>query len=116
MKIIKSFVLSGAFALVSLGASAQAVFGVKAGANLGVVYGTAEEQGGNKIESVSPNLGFQGGLFAAKDLSESIGLMVELNYELKRGNKEISEFTLNQTTYASALQSTVEAVSCVHFY
>ena len=106
---IKNLFIIAVFAAFQLGASAQIQLGAKLGVNLGVGYGSAEKQGNNTIESVSPNLGFQGGLVLSTQVTERLGLMAEVNYELNRGNKEISEFILSQTTYADALHPTVTA-------
>ncbi len=99
MNILKTFSLTLLFLGFSIAASAQ--FGVKAGVNFGVTYGTAEEVNGEAIETVSPGLGYQAGLFTNLSFSDNLGLMIELNYEAKRSSKEVAEFTLSSVPAAA---------------
>ncbi len=95
MKLLKSFttlclVLAFCF-------QAQGQFGIKAGLNGSTTWGTAEEFNGDAIESVGIGMGFQGGVFYQFLLGESLGTMIELNYEARNGVKNI-EYTITNPT------------------
>ncbi len=98
MNLAKTFSLTLIFLAFTVAASAQ--IGVKGGVNFGVAYGTAEEVNGEAIESVSPGLGYQIGLFTNLNFTDNVGLMIEVNYEAKRSSKEVSEFTISSVPSA----------------
>ncbi len=64
-------------------------FGFKAGANYSLAYGTPEQLNGEDVESVKGNVGFQIGALAGFDLSDAVGLQVELLYETRNSTKTI---------------------------
>lgn len=87
MKTLKLFLTLCLVASFSF-AFAQS-FGVKAGTNFSLAYGTPEELNGEAIESVKGGIGFQIGALAKFELADAVGLQVELLYETRKSTKTI---------------------------